>query len=95
LTSQQTFLRKVIFDFQFGVQYQETASVHGVMVFVLASSVVDRGFELWLYQTRDYYFGIRCFSAKHAVLRSKNKDGLARYQGKAVEWRTYVSELEL
>jgi len=53
LTSQQTFLRKVIFDFQFGVQYQETASVHGVMVFVLASSVVDRGFELRLYQTRD------------------------------------------
>ena len=75
----------MIFNFQFGVQYQETASVHGVMVFVLASSVVDRGFELRLYQTRDliWYSLLLC---QHAVLRSKNKDGLVRNQGKVVEW---------
>jgi hypothetical protein len=29
-------------------------------------------------QTKDYKIGICCFSAKHAALRRKNKDGLAR-----------------
>jgi hypothetical protein len=40
-----------------------------VMVSVLASSVVDRGFEPRSGQTKDYQIGICCFSAKHATLR--------------------------
>ena len=75
----------MIFDFQFGVQYQETASVHGVMVFVLASSVVDRGFKLRLYQTRGLIWYSLLFCQARG-LRSKNKDGLVRNQGKVVEW---------
>ena len=50
------------------------------MVSVLASSVVDREFESRLGQTKDYTIGICCFSAKHAVLRSKSKDWLAQNQ---------------
>jgi hypothetical protein len=47
---------------------------------VLASSAVDRGFEPWLGQTKDYEIGICCFSTKHASLRRKrkSKDWLAR-----------------
>ena len=37
-------------------------------------SVVDRGFELLLGQTKDNNIGICCFSAKHAVLRSNFSD---------------------
>jgi hypothetical protein len=51
-----------------------------VMVSVLASSVVDRGFEPRSGQTKDYQIGICCFSAKHATLRRKSKDWLARNQ---------------
>ena len=40
----------------------------GVMVSVLVSSVVDRGFEPRSGQTKDYKIGIFCFSAKHAAL---------------------------
>ena len=40
--------------------------IDGVMVTsVLASRVVDRGFKLRLYQTKDYKTGIYCFSTKH------------------------------
>ena len=43
---------------------------------VFASSVVDRGFEPRSSQTKDYAFGMCCFSAKHdASLRRKSKDG--------------------
>jgi hypothetical protein len=47
------------------------------MVSVLASSVVDSGFEPWSGQTKDYKIGIHGFSAKHAALRRKSKDWLA------------------
>jgi hypothetical protein len=40
------------------------------MVSMLASSVVDRGFDPRSGQTKDYKIGICCFTAKHAVLRS-------------------------
>jgi hypothetical protein len=53
---------------------------NGVMVIVLASSVVDRGFEPRSGQTKDYEIGICCFFAKHAALRRRNKDWLARNQ---------------
>jgi hypothetical protein len=45
-----------------------------VMVNVVASSAVDRGFEPQSGQTKDYAIGICCFSAKHAALRRKSKD---------------------
>ena len=51
-----------------------------VIAIVFASSVVDRGFEPRLDQTKDYKIGICYFSAKHAALRSKGKDWLTRTQ---------------
>ena len=56
------------------------------MVSVLSSSVVDRGFEYQSGQTKDYKIGMCCFSAKHASLRSKNKDRLAQNQNNVSEW---------
>ena len=57
------------------------------MVSLLASSVVDLVFERPRSdQTKDYEIGICCFSAKHAALRSKSKDWLARNQNNASEW---------
>ena len=57
--------------------------IGGVMVSVLASSVVDRGSG----QTKDYKIGICCLSAKHAALRRNSKDWSARNQNNASEWR--------
>jgi hypothetical protein len=56
------------------------------MVSVVASSVVDRGFETKPNQTKDYKIGICCFSAKHAALRRKSKYWLARNQNNVSEW---------
>ena len=47
-----------------------------------ASSVVDHN----LSQTKVYKIGICCFSAKHAVLKRKNKDWLTGNQDNAFEW---------
>jgi hypothetical protein len=60
-------------------------SAGGVMVSVLASSAVDRGFEPRSVPTKDYKFGICCFSFKHATLRRKSKDWLARNQDNVSE----------
>ena len=57
-----------------------------VMVSVFALSAVDCGFEPRSGQTKDYKIGIRCFSAKHAALRGKSKDWLARNQDNVSEW---------
>ena len=57
--------------------------IGGLTVSVLASSAGDRGLEAGSGQTKDYNIGICCFSAKHATLRRKSKDWLAR---------NYVSE---
>ena len=46
-----------------------------VIVCMLASSAVDRGFEPWLGQTKDYEISICCFSAKHTALRERAKTG--------------------
>jgi hypothetical protein len=56
------------------------------VVSVLASSPVDRGFDTRSGQTKDYEIGICCFPAKHAALRKKSKDWLARNQGNVSEW---------
>jgi len=43
-------------------------------------------FELRSSQTKEYEIGIYCFSAKHAKLRRKGKDWLARNQDNASVW---------
>ena len=55
------------------------------MVSVLATSVVDCGFEPLSGQTKDYKIGICCFSTKHAALRRKSKDWLDRNQNNVSE----------
>ena len=55
------------------------------MVSMLASSVIDRGFDTWPCQTKDYTFGICCFSAKHAALKRKSNDWLPRNQDNVSE----------
>ena len=60
--------------------------IGGVMVSVLASSAVDHGFKTLSGQTKDYTIGICCYSAKHASLRRKSKDWLARNQNNVSEW---------
>ena len=47
--------------------------IGGVMVSVLALSVIYRGFDHRSDQTKDYNIGICYFSAKHAVLRRKKQ----------------------
>ena len=56
------------------------------MVSVFTSSVVDRRFEPGSRQTKDYKIDICCFSFKHAALRRKSKDWLARTQDNVSEW---------
>ena len=56
------------------------------MVSMFAISAVDRGFEHRLGKTKDYKIGICCFFTKHATLRRKRKDWLARNQDNAYEW---------
>ena len=46
---------------------------------------LDRGFEPRSGQIKDYNIGICCFSAKHAALRRKSKDWLARNQNNVFE----------
>ena len=58
--------------------------ISGVMVSVLDSSAVDRGFEPRSGQTKDYNIGICCFSAKHASFRRKN--WLAGNRDNESEW---------
>ena len=60
--------------------------IGGVMVSVFASSVVERGFEPRSGQTKDNKIGICCFSTKHAALRRKSKDWLARNQNNVSKW---------
>jgi hypothetical protein len=56
------------------------------MVSVLISSAVDRGFEPQSDQTKDYKIGICCFCVRHAALKRKSKDWLARNQNNVSEW---------
>ena len=59
--------------------------ISGVMVSMLTSSVVDHGFEPRSGQTKDYKIAVCCFSAKHAALRRKSKDWIARNQDNVSE----------
>ena len=46
--------------------------IGGIIVSVLASSAIDRGFEPRSGQTKDYKLGICYFSANHTALRRKS-----------------------
>ena len=74
------------YQYMYLSNYLATTLVVCVMVSMLTSSAVDRGFEHRLGQTKDYKIGICCFSAKHAALRRKIKDWLARNQDNVSEW---------
>ena len=50
-----------------------------VMVGVVASNVVDRGFVPLSSQTKYYKIDVCCFSNNHAALRSKSNDYLFQY----------------
>jgi hypothetical protein len=56
------------------------------MVNMPTSSEVGRGFEPRSGPTKDYKIGICFFSAKHAALRRKIKNWLARNQDNVSEW---------
>ena len=56
------------------------------MASVVAANAIDRGFDPRSGQTKDYTIGMCCFSAKHAALRRKRKDWLARNQNNVSEW---------
>ena len=53
---------------------------------MLVASVVKRGFEPRLGQTKDCKVVLLTFSAKHAALSSKNKDWLAQNQNDVSKW---------
>jgi hypothetical protein len=52
----------------------------------LAANAVDRAFEHRSGETKDFKIGMCCFSAKHAALRKKSKDWLARNQNNVSGW---------
>ena len=60
--------------------------ISGLLVSVLTSCVVVRGFEPRSGQTKDYNIDMCCFSVKHGALRRKSKDWLARNQDNVSEW---------
>ena len=60
--------------------------IGGLMVSGLVSSAVDRGLESQSGHTKDCKIDICCFSAKHASLRRKRKDWLARNQENVSRW---------
>jgi hypothetical protein len=60
--------------------------IRRVMVSVLASSAVDRGFEPRSGQIKDYKIGIYCYSAKDAALKRKDQDWLVRDNDNLSKW---------
>ena len=52
--------------------------IGGVMVCVLALSVVDWGFEPRSCQPKDYEIGNCCFTAKHETIRRQSKDWMTK-----------------
>ena len=60
--------------------------ISDLMVSVIGTRAVDRGFEPRLCQNKDYKIGICCFSAKHALSRRKRKHWLARNQDNVSKW---------
>ena len=79
-----TIVRECIFK-QHELFIRFVKRICGVMGSVLYSNAVDRGFESQSGQTKDYEIGMCCFSSKHAALRRKTKNWLARNQDNASE----------
>ena len=52
--------------------------IGGIMISMLVSSAVGRVFDPPSRQTKDYKIGMCYLSAKHATLRRKSKDWVAR-----------------
>ena len=52
----------------------------------VASSAVDHMFNLRLGQTKGCKLAICCYSADHAAVMSKSKDGWSRNQDNESEW---------
>jgi hypothetical protein len=75
-----------VFTSEFSLIFKDENHIGGVMVSMLSSSAVDRGFEPRSGQTKDYGIGICCFSAKLSALRRKSKDWLAQNQNNVTEW---------
>ena len=71
------------FDLHFGIFKFLTDDV---MVSVLSSITVYRGFEFRSDQTKGCKIGICFFSAKHAALRRMSKHWLTRNQDNVSEW---------
>ena len=63
-----------------------TNHISGVMVSMLVSSAVNRGFKSWSGQTKDYKIGICFFSTKQAAIKRKSKDRLARNRDNVFVW---------
>jgi hypothetical protein len=61
---------RMLSSLQTELSFQKLAinRIGGIMVSVIASSAVDRGFEPRSSQTRDYGIGMCCFSVMHAAL---------------------------
>ena len=59
--------------------------IGGVMINLLVSIAVDRGFESRSSQTKDCKIVLCCFSAKHVAFRRKSKYWLARNQDNVSE----------
>ena len=57
----------------------------GDVMVLLASSAIDRRFKPWSGHTKDYKICVCCFTAKHAALRRKSNDWLARNQNNVCE----------
>jgi hypothetical protein len=72
------FIKKYIFFGFFllllNTDSNQTNYIIGVMVDVLASIVVHRGFKSPSGQTNDYQIVFCCFFSKHAALGRKSKD---------------------
>ena len=68
------------------LKYSRKTLIGNVIVSVLASSAVDRGFESRSGQTKDYQLVFVAYNAMHAELRRKSKDWLARNQDNVSEW---------
>ena len=70
------YLKDINYD-TYNVMTIYTSSLNhtgGVMVNMLALSLVDSGYESRYGQTTDFKMGICCFSANHAPFRSERTD---------------------
>ena len=62
----------------------------GVMLSMLTSSAVNRGFVPWSGQTKDYKIGICCIFFMHIAVRNESKDWTAGNQNDMSEQLVYL-----